>query len=108
MLVFDFFIIGERIYAIRHKKGMTRFEVSEKADISDRNYANIERGTVDMRLSTFLKICKALNVKPNDILLSDEKEQVSTDDIMNFINNCSASERQTALNLLSVYLQSLN
>lgn len=108
MIVSDLRVIGERLYKIRNKKGMSRLEVSEKADISDRTYADIERGTVNMRTETMLKICKALAITPNDIFVSDDNEQVTEEEIMNKIKNCSSSERVTALSLLSVYLKSLN
>lgn len=37
--------IGERLLSVRRKKGMTQGEVAEKAGLSDRAYADIERGT---------------------------------------------------------------
>ncbi|MBQ8288515.1 MAG: helix-turn-helix transcriptional regulator, partial [Clostridia bacterium] len=49
MLVFDFITIGNKLYTIRKKMGMTQAEVAELADLSDRTYADIERGTVNMR-----------------------------------------------------------
>lgn len=108
MLVFDSMIIGERLYKIRNKKGMSRLEVSEKADISDRTYADIERGSVNMRTETMLKICNALEITPNDIFVSDRVQHITEDHIIEKIKSCSSSEKETALNLLSVYLQSLN
>ncbi len=42
MLVFDFKLIGNRLYEIHNKKLMSRAEVAEKAELSDRTYADIE------------------------------------------------------------------
>ena len=44
MLIFDFHTIGNKLYAIRKQMGMTQAEVAEAAGVSDRTYADIERG----------------------------------------------------------------
>ncbi|MBQ7045937.1 MAG: helix-turn-helix transcriptional regulator [Clostridia bacterium] len=108
MLVFDFKVIGNKLYETRNKKIMSRAEVAEKAELSERTYADIERGSVNMRLETLLKICRALNITPNDILTIEQPNTFSESDIAEIINKCSESEKQTALNLLNVYLDSLN
>ena len=108
MLVFDLKVIGNRIYEIRNKKLMSRLEVAEKAELSDRAYADIERGSVNMRLETLLKICNALSITPNDILIVEKTEPISEADFAQIINRCSDSEKKTAFKLLSVYLDSLN
>lgn len=51
---------------------MSRLEVAEKANFSDRTYADIERGSVNMRIETILRICDALNITPNDIFVSEK------------------------------------
>ena len=108
MLIFDFKLIGNKLYAIRNKKLMSRAEVAEKAELSDRTYADIERGDVNMRLETLLKICKALNITPNDILTIEQQKIFSETELAEIIKQCSELEKQTALNLLNVYLNSLD
>ena len=107
MLVFDFKVIGHKLYEIRTKKLMSRAEVAEKANLSDRTYADIERGSVNMRVETILKICDALKITPNDIFVSQEDKILTEEEIINIIKKCSPKEKETALNLLEVYLQSL-
>lgn len=52
-----------------------------------------------------LKICAALDVTPNDVLITDnEKFTKQQDDLMQLLNNCSPKNKQTALDLLSVIL----
>ena len=60
MLIYDFRAIGNRLLAIRRRQGLTQAEVAEAAGLADRTYADIERGTVNMRLETILRICQAL------------------------------------------------
>ena len=64
--------IGSKLLDIRKKKGMTQSEVAEKAGLSDRAYADIERGTANMKVETVLRLCQSLNITPNDILIDDE------------------------------------
>lgn len=108
MLIFNFDKIGNKLLIIRKKAGMTQSEVAEIAGLSDRTYADIERGSVNMRIETILRICKALNITPDDILteenLSLTEEQ---SELLEQLNACTPKEKETALRLLSVYLQSL-
>lgn len=113
MLVFNLREIGNRMFFIRKQKGLTQAETAEAAGLSDRTYADIERGNVNMRLETFLGICKAFHVTPNDILVDevsvDKKSLIlqKQEQIWKELNNCSMKEKETALALLTVYLQSL-
>ena len=108
MLIFNFDKIGNKLLIIRKKAGMTQSEVAEIAGLSDRTYADIERGSVNMRIETILRICKALNITPDEILteenLSLTEEQ---SELLEQLNACTPKEKETALRLLSVYLQSL-
>ena len=107
MLITDLHIIGNNLYKVRKAKGLTQAEVAEKADLSDRTYADIERGSVTMRVDSLLKICTALNITPNDILVSDNVVEITEQDIAETIKNCSNNEKKTALKLLSIYIDSL-
>ena len=65
----DRFEIGERLRELRLAAGLTQAQTSEKADIAARTYAEIERGNAGMRVETFVRLCEALGVTPNDVLL---------------------------------------
>ncbi|MBQ3491487.1 MAG: helix-turn-helix transcriptional regulator [Oscillospiraceae bacterium] len=107
MLIFDLHNIGNNLYKIRKSKGLTQAEVAEMAELSDRTYADIERGSVTMRVDSLLKICTALNITPNDILVSDNVIEITEQDIAETIKGCSNNEKITALKLLGVYIDSL-
>ncbi|MBQ8869564.1 MAG: helix-turn-helix transcriptional regulator [Oscillospiraceae bacterium] len=107
MLISNLCEIGNKLYKTRKNKGLTQAEVAEKAELSDRTYADIERGSTNMRLETLLKICNALNITPNDILVIDNNIEITEQDIAETIKNCSNNEKETALKLLSVYVDSL-
>ena len=107
MLVFDFRKIGGKLLAVRKRLGLTQMEVAEAAGMSDRAYADIERGLVNME--TVLRICQALHISPDEILTEDTPllEQRQTE-LMERLSVCSPREKETALSLLAVYLQSLS
>lgn len=108
MLIFDFHSIGNKLLNIRKKAGLTQAEVAELSGLSDRTYADIERGSVNMRIETILRICKALQITPDDILTEENIPIIEKqNELIEKLNSCRPSERQTALELLSVYLESI-
>ena len=107
MLILDLCTIGNNLYKVRKTKGLTQAEVAEKADLSDRTYADIERGSVTMRVDSLLKICAALHITPNDILVTDNPIEITEQSIVETIKDCTNNEKETALKLLSVYVDSL-
>lgn len=108
MLIFDFKTIGNKLLAIRKKAGLTQSEVAEAANLSDRTYADIERGTVNMRIETILKICRALQITP-DAVLTDDTPDLSAQqaELFEMLDNCGFEYKKTALELLAVYLRSI-
>lgn len=108
MLINSMHDIGSKFLSIRKQTGLTQSEVAEKAGLSERTYADIERGTVNMRVETLLKICRTFRITPDEILTEAEPTLLYNDEVMDRLNVCSPKERKTALQLLSVYLESLN
>lgn len=109
MLVFDFHAIGNKLLAIRKRSGLTQAEVAETAGLSDRTYAEIERGNVNMRIETILRICDALHITPDEVLTEDNPSLASKQDkLLQRLNACNSKDKETALQLLSIYLQSLS
>ena len=109
MKLADLNIIGNKIYEIRTRKLMKRIEVSEKIGLSERAYADIERGNVNMRIENFLKICLALDVTPNDILIIEEADDIEAfeKNLIEKMGKCSFAEKQIVLKIVSAYLDSL-
>jgi transcriptional regulator with XRE-family HTH domain len=109
MLIQDFRMIGNRLLAIRKRAGLTQMEVAELAGLADRTYADIERGTVNMRIETVLRICEALHITPDEILTRESPSVAARQqELLARLDACSARDRETALALLEVYLRSLS
>ena len=100
--------IGNKILALRKKTGLTQAELAEKAGLADRTYADIERGNVNMRIETLLRICDALCVTPDTVLTEDNAAlQLKQEEVIEKLTACSEKEKQTALSLINTYLNSL-
>ena len=108
MLVTDLAIIGNRLFLYRKRLGMTQAEVAEAAGLSDRTYADIERGTANMRIETLLRICAVLHITPDEVLTEDAPMVAARqEELWARMTALSPKDRETALRLLEVYLQSL-
>jgi len=65
--------IGERIRAIRRERGMTQSELAKILDTHFTNVSQIERGLRGVTVQQLVKLAKALNVTPNEILLNGKQ-----------------------------------
>ena len=109
MLISDLRVIGNNLLAVRKKLGMTQMEVAEAAGLADRTYADIERGSVNMRLETILRICNVLHITPDEVLTEESTSLTAKQaELWERLNACNPKDKETALQLLSVYLKSLD
>lgn len=110
MLIFDFRTIGNKLYTIRKLTGLTQAETAEAAGLSEGAYADIERGTVNMRTGTLLRICNVLHITPDEILTEDDitLRELKISELTKRLSECSKEDQEVALRMLSIYLQSLN
>ena len=109
MLLFNKREIGNKLLAVRKRTGLTQAEVAEASGLSDRTYADIERGSVNMRIETILRICQALHITPDEVLTEDRTEPAcQQEELWARLSACPPKEKETALNLLSIYLKSLS
>lgn len=109
MLVFDLRTIGNKLLTVRKRMGMTQAEVAEAAGLSDRTYADIERGTVNMRTETILRICNVLHITPDEVLTEESTSLTAHQaELWERLNACNPKDKETALQLLSVFLKSLD
>lgn len=108
MLIDDSRVIGNRLLTIRKHTGMTQAQVAEAAGLSDRTYADIERGSANMRIKTLLAICHALHITPDEIMTDNDcANDVREEELIARLNACAPKDKETALALLAVYLRSL-
>ncbi|MBR5234010.1 MAG: helix-turn-helix transcriptional regulator [Clostridia bacterium] len=109
MLILELTTIGDKLYRVRKRLGYTQAEVAEAAELSTRAYAEIERGCVNMRIETLLKICNVLHITPDELFTTDNnKINAKQTELLERLNICTPKDKETALKILSVFLESLN
>lgn len=108
MIVKDIAAMGNKLFAIRKKFGLTQAMVAEAAGLSVNTYAEIERGEVNTGIESIMQICRALHVPPNEFLLDDDTHATAREeDILARLHACNPKQKETALRILEAYLQSV-
>ena len=62
MLFLDKEFLGKKFKEYRKKVKLTQEDVSEKVDISEKHYGQLERGSFNPSLETFFKLVETLNI----------------------------------------------
>ena len=60
--------LGKRLTYLRTEKKLGVRELALLAEIEHHQLINIEKGRVDIRMSTLIKIAKGLGVEPKELL----------------------------------------
>lgn len=61
-------LVGETIRNYRKQAGFTQEQLAEKADLHHNFIGEVERGNMEISLTSILKIAKALKVKVCDLV----------------------------------------
>lgn len=61
---------GRHLREMREGKGLTLEQFAEAAKMNELQIGHIERGASDPKLSTIVKLARALKVKPDELLRS--------------------------------------
>ena len=59
---------GKRLRALRLERGLTQEQLAEGADVHPTFISNVERGYSAPTLYTLLRLAKALDVSPGDLV----------------------------------------
>lgn len=71
-------LVGEKIKLIRERKKMTQQQLSENTNISRARISEIERGKVNMKLSTLEIIAEALDIHISELFQSSDLVEDNT------------------------------
>jgi transcriptional regulator with XRE-family HTH domain len=61
-------VLGDKIRSYRKRAGFTQEQLAEKADLHHNFIGEVERGNMEISLTSMLKIAKALKVKVRDLV----------------------------------------
>ena len=108
MLITEMRTLGDKILKFRKAAGLSQEEAAWQAGISDRAFADIERGATTPRVDSFLKICRVLRVTPNELLCEEGPEDaLDPEEIMKQIEILPPRDAKTALKIVDAYVRSI-
>lgn len=100
--------IGEKLYQFRKRYGLTQLEAATQAGISEKTYAQFERGALNVRLDTIARVCEAFHITPDEIFTDNTPlASAREEDLLARLQACNPQQKETALRLLETYLDSL-
>ena len=94
--------IGQKIKALRVKRGMSQSDLSELIDKSPTYISYIENGVKSMSLETFVSIANALGCSADELLADNiqyEKRYVSSE-LMITLEGCTQYEQVVILDMI--------
>ncbi|MDR0854596.1 MAG: helix-turn-helix domain-containing protein [Clostridiales Family XIII bacterium] len=100
----DYNEIGKRIARRRRVLDLTQAELAERANLSTTYTGNVERGA-KCSIETLMKLCSALDVTPDYILMGIDKEyrNDSLDEIRDLIHRSDKRKRQFIIEFIKWY-----
>lgn len=61
-------VFGDRVRDLRRRKGMTQTTLAAAAEMDRADVSNLERGKQNPRLETIIRLARALDVDPPELL----------------------------------------
>ena len=106
----DYQLLGKRIARFRKDKGLSQEKLAEKSEISNNYLSNIENNHSIPSLETIIKICTALNVTPDELLLGVSKNDklYLSAEILEHLNLCTTQEKSLVYGFINLLLQERN
>jgi len=98
--------IGKRIQNARKKANLTQDQLSEKIDISCKNFSLIECGKRGISIQTLIRLCDALNISSDSLLFPNPYEEEYNSLILKF-KTLPEREANLLIQMLDVYIQAM-
>lgn len=105
-MVVDYSLIGKRLAEIRKGQKITQEKLAERTNLANNYISNIENSRSIPSLETLVKLCDALGVTPNDILLgaSLNSNQYMNNELQEKIGQCTPKEKRLISGFISLLL----
>ena len=106
----DYNRIGKRIAELRKSRGMTQASLAEKAEITNNFLSHIERSYSIPSLETLMKLCAALEITPNELLLGTSQNMTDylQTEVQQKLMLCTPSERRLVDRFIDLLLDERN
>lgn len=99
MLHINYILLGQRIRAVRTKKGITQMELAERIDRSPAYMSYVETAYKFCSLDTLVRIANELNVSTDDLLIDSLANtiKVANHEFASILADCSDYEMRVLL-----------
>ena len=106
-MTIDYSAIGKRISLIRKNRGITQEQLAEKAELSNIYISHIENSRSIPSLETLMKLCSALDITPDEVLLGTKQdmENYLQSDIQKKLILCTPKERRMVSRFIDLLLE---
>ncbi len=95
--------VNEYIIECRNKRNLTQLNVADKAGINIKHYQAIERGDIQPRLKSLLRIANAIDI-PFDMLCLDAGKEFVIFSIISCLDKYSNQELKDIYDILGAYI----
>lgn len=105
-MVVDYALLGKRLAELRKQKKLTQEKLAEKTGLANNYISNIENNRSIPSLETLVKLCDALGVTPNEILLgaSVTSCQYLKDELHEKLKQCTPKEKRLVSGMIDLLL----
>ena len=73
-------LFAKRLRERARQLGLTDAEVARRAGLSERRYGHYVRGNREPDFATLMRICAAMDVMPNDLLVAEKTARLPAQD----------------------------
>ncbi|MDF0718793.1 helix-turn-helix transcriptional regulator [Kaistella sp. PBT33-4] len=60
--------VGLQIEKFRNQQGLSYRQLAQRCEVDHSNISKMEKGEIDMRISTLMEIAKGLSIHPTELL----------------------------------------
>ena len=105
----NYILLGQRIRAIRTKKGISQMELAERVNRSAAYMSYVETAYKFCSLDTLVRVANALNVSTDDLLVDSLTNtiKVSNHEFADILADCSDYELRVLLDMVNAAKQAL-
>lgn len=99
--------MGTRMRMARKRKGFTQETLAETVGVTTGNIGSIERGRAKIGLETLVRICRALDVTPDELLFDSafSPETVSHHEMAELLKHANPAQLRKAVKLVETMME---
>lgn len=105
----NYYLLGQRIRALRTKKGITQMVLAERIETSPAYISYIETAYKSCSLDMLIRIANALNVSADDLLIDSLENtiKVTNHEFASVLTDCTDYEMRVLLDIIKTAKQAM-